>query len=143
MSFFFEHDDLVKSRRAVVTASIITMALHHVVLNSNELEIFKLKIAIDQNTLILWGKLSVIYLLLNYLYFAVSSVTERHIEKARQAAEQGNHFLSQSDNKEALYASLWVRRREQLILVYELLVPLAVSLLALTDFHVPLLQRLS
>jgi hypothetical protein len=69
MSVFFDHDTAQKTRRAIIITSVVAIALHYVQLGSNELEIFKLKIIVQKENIIVFLKFALAYLTYMYLTY--------------------------------------------------------------------------
>jgi hypothetical protein len=135
MSVLLEHDDFKKSRKALITTSVLTIALSYIVLGSNELEIFKLKILVNKETIILAGKISVLYLLFNYAYFFSVRRYDailKLLERTRQKSEEIGDSRHQMGN---WGPDIWVRLRRTFEYLYEFLVPTIVALFAVTDLH--------
>ena len=94
MSVLLEHDNIIKSRRALIISSVVVISLHYVQLNSNEIEIFKLQVAVSKGSLIIAAKLSTLYLLYIFALQAIKRYIERFIRNRK------NSLASLSDGAE-------------------------------------------
>lgn len=113
MSVLLEHDDVAKSRRALIISSVVVIALYYVqfVSTEPEIEIFNLKIAVSKDSLIIAAKLSTAYLLYIFILQVFKSTSEKLVkgredrlnglsEKAAVSEFQENYDASIRRNRE-------------------------------------------
>jgi len=84
MSVAMEHDTLPKSRRSLLIVSAGTIVLHFAQLNSSELEIFELKIAVTLDSIIIAAQVSILYL--SYVFWMQAN---KHLGVLRGKALSG------------------------------------------------------
>ncbi|MGR3341922.1 MAG: hypothetical protein ACU0DI_01595 [Paracoccaceae bacterium] len=84
MSVAMEHDTLPKSRRSLLIVSAGTIVLHFAQLNSSELEIFELKIAVTLDSIIIAAQMSILYL--SYVFWMQAN---KHLGVLRGKALRG------------------------------------------------------
>jgi len=70
-----EHDDFKKSRRALIASSVVLFVFSELTLLTNEIEIFKLKLLIDQSKLVVFSACTTLYFVYIFLIRAKEYVT--------------------------------------------------------------------
>lgn len=84
MSALLEHDDIKKSRRALIISSVVVIALHYVQLKTDYIEILKLQVVVSKDSLVVAAKLSTAYLLYIFILRVVKINIETTIETAHE-----------------------------------------------------------
>lgn len=82
MSIFLEHDDLKKSRRALLAVSFLVISLDYIELKSNTLTLLGLSVSVYKENLIVAGKWAVIYLLVVLVVHFVDFISRALIERS-------------------------------------------------------------
>lgn len=93
MSVLLEHDDIIKSRRALIISSVVVIALYYVKLESEYIEILKLKVAVSKDSLIIAAKFSTVYLLYIFALQALRRINVRYLEN------QNNHYQNMTSDQ--------------------------------------------
>lgn len=100
MSVLFDHDTSQKTRRAVIVTSVIIIVLHYVQLRSDELEIFKLKIIVQKENIVLFLKVGLGYLV--YMFF-VYEISTYWTERTKRLLDRQREELLAADTDEDEY----------------------------------------